>query len=132
MSTPASRLPARTLLLVDDDAAVRAVAGRMLREAGYAVLEASDGLQAWTHFQRDPSRYDALLTDVVMPRMPGTELAARVHSARPSLPVLMMSAFTPADLLARGLEASHGEVVPKPFNADQLLAAVARILNRDA
>ena len=56
MSTPASRLPARTLLLVDDDAAVRAVAGRMLREAGYAVLEASDGLQAWTHFQRDPSR----------------------------------------------------------------------------
>jgi two-component system, cell cycle sensor histidine kinase and response regulator CckA len=132
MPSPDARLPVRTLLLVDDEPAVRAVAGRILRAAGYSVHEAGDGVQAWITFQREPSRYDALVTDVVMPRMPGTQLATQIRSARPSLPVLLMSAYSPEDLLARGLEAHHGELLSKPFGAEQLLAAVGRILASNA
>jgi DNA-binding NarL/FixJ family response regulator len=75
----------------------------MLREAGYAVIEAVDGLQASTLFLREPSSFDAMVADVVMPRMPGTALAARVRDRRPELPVLLMSAYTGTDLTARRL-----------------------------
>jgi len=130
MGSPVRTL-ARTVLLADDDPAVRFIARRMLEEAGYRVVEARDGVQAWTYFLRDPSAYDALLTDIVMPRMPGTALAARVHSVRPSLPILLLSAYAPTDLLARGLEAPHGEILSKPFGAEQLLAAVRRVCGEE-
>jgi response regulator RpfG family c-di-GMP phosphodiesterase len=71
----------------DDEIAARALAARFLRMARYEVLEAGDGLQAWTLFRRHPSGIDALLSDVVMPRMTGTELAARVHGHRPPVAV---------------------------------------------
>jgi len=128
MSAPHRRL-AQLVLLVDDEPLVRTLAARTLREAGYGVVEAGDGLQAWGHFQREPGSFSALLTDVVMPRMPGTELAARVHAVRPELPVLLMTGYTHADLLARGLEATHGELLTKPFHNDVLLEAVRRVLH---
>jgi CheY-like chemotaxis protein len=117
-----------TVLLVDDEIAVRMLTGRCLRGAGYDVVEAADGLQAWTYFQRQPFSIDALLTDVVMPQLTGTELAARVRQRRPELPVVLMSGYSPADLLARGLEASHGVLLTKPFTDDGLLALVRQVL----
>jgi two-component system, cell cycle sensor histidine kinase and response regulator CckA len=63
-----------------------------------------------------------------MPRMPGTQLAAQVHAVRPSLPVLLMTGYTPADLLARGLEAGHAALVTKPFDGGALVAAVRKAL----
>jgi CheY-like chemotaxis protein len=128
MTSPTEPLPGRTILLVDDDRAVRYILSRTLQEAGYGVIEAADGLQAWTCFQDDPRRVDALLTDVVMPRMPGTVLAARVHATRPSIPILLMSAYSPAELLERGFEATNADLMSKPFDPDQLLAAVRHIL----
>lgn len=116
------------VLQVDDDAAVRAVARRCLQTAGHIVVEAGDGLPAWTRFQRQPDAFDVLLTDVVMPRMPGTELAARVHDVRPELPVVLMTGYTPEDLLARGLEASHGWLLTNPFSPETLLGAVGKAL----
>src|SRR5215212_1626368 len=116
------------VLVVDDEPEVRSIAVRTLTAAGYAVVEAADGLEAWTLFHREPSRYALLLADVVMPRVPGTELAARVHSVRPELPVLLMTGYTPADLLARGLEATHGDLVTKPFSSESLLEAVWKAL----
>jgi CheY-like chemotaxis protein len=117
-----------SLLVVDDEPAVRQMATRYLREAGYSVVEAADGVQAWEYFQREPTRVDAVLADVVMPRMPGTELAARLRRARVDLPIVLMSGYTPADLVARGLEASLGELLTKPFSQETLLAAVRRAL----
>ena len=61
-----------------------------------------------------------------MPRMPGTELAARVHDVRPELPVV--SGYTSQDLLARGLEAAHGWLLTKPFSPETLLGAVGKAL----
>ena len=113
-----------TVLVVDDEPSVRALASRMLREAGYEVIEARSGVEAWTYFQRRPDGVDLLLTDVVMPGVPGTELAARARGVRPSLPILLMSGYTPADLLARGLEASHGQLLTKPFDPTTLLDQV--------
>ena len=118
------------VLLVDDDLGVRSVAGRILREAGYVVIEAADGLQAWTLFLREPESFHVVVADVVMPRMPGTELAARIQARRPELPVLLMSAYTDADLTARGLLAAPGTLVTKPFDAATLVASVERALGR--
>lgn len=124
-------LPARgILLLVDDEPSVRQVAGRILRDAGYAVVEAADGLQAWTLFLRDPGSFHAVVADVVMPRMPGTELAARIRGRRPELPVLLMSGYTNADLVARGLVEAAGVLVTKPFDGETLVALVERALGR--
>jgi CheY-like chemotaxis protein len=113
-----------TVLVVDDEPAIRALVSHMLRGAGYDVIEAWSGAEAWTYFQRRPHGVDLLLTDVVMPGVPGTELAARARGVRPSLPVLLMSAFPPGDLLARGLEASHGKLLTKPFDQITLLHQV--------
>jgi two-component system, cell cycle sensor histidine kinase and response regulator CckA len=119
---------ARAVLLVEDDPAVRRVAARVLQTAGYSVVQANDGLQAWAEFQRDPSGFSALLADVVMPRMPGTELAARVHAVRPSMPVLLMTAYTEADLLARGLVTTEDRLLAKPFRNEVLLEAIQKAL----
>ena len=127
MDAPTHGLPARTILLVDDDRLVRFIALRILEEAGYGVVEAGDGVEALTYFLADPTRFDALVTDIVMPRVPGTLLAMRVHARRPSLPVLLMSGYTPAEMLDRGVEAPNTSIVPKPFDADQRLAAVRRL-----
>jgi two-component system cell cycle sensor histidine kinase/response regulator CckA len=128
MASPAPDPPGPTILLVDDDRAVRFIATRTLEEAGYRVVQAGDGVEALTCFLENPHRFDALVTDVVMPRIPGTLLATRVHAARPSLPILLMSGYSPADMLDHGVEAPHTYVVPKPFDPDQLLAAVQRVL----
>lgn len=128
MSSPAHGPPGRTILLVDDDRAVRFIATRILEEAGYEVIQAGDGVEALTYFLEDPGRFDAVVADVVMPRIPGTLLAARVHATRPSLPILLMSGYSPAEMLDHGVEAPHTNLVPKPFDPDQLLAAVRRIL----
>jgi two-component system, cell cycle sensor histidine kinase and response regulator CckA len=127
MHAPTHGLPTRTILLVDDDRVVRFIAFRILEEAGYGVVQAGDGVEALTYFLADPSRFDALVTDVIMPRIPGTLLASRVHAARPTLPVLLMSGYTPTEMLDRGVEAPHTSIVPKPFDADQLLTAVRRL-----
>ena len=80
------------------------------------------------HFQRQPNVFDVLVADVVMPRLTGTELADRVHTLRPELPVVLMTGYTRADLLARGLEAEHADLVTKPFNGDALVAIVRKAL----
>jgi DNA-binding NtrC family response regulator len=128
MESQSPEHPTRTILLVDDDRVVRFIAGRILEEAGFSVIEAGDGVEALTYFLEDPGRFDAVVADVVMPRIPGTLLATRVHATRPSLPILLMSGYSPAEMLDHGVEARHTNLVPKPFDPDQLLAAVRRIL----
>ena len=132
MSSRGSPLAPRVILLVDDDPGIRSIAGTILRDAGYAVIEANDGLQAWMVFRRDPGAFRMLVAEVVMPRMPGTELAARVHELHPELPVVLMSGYTNADLFARGLVAVQGGLVTKPFAAGTLVTAVRRALGQQS
>jgi CheY-like chemotaxis protein len=123
-----------TILVVDDEPAVLALSSRVLRMASHSVVEAAGGEQAWGYFQEQPHTTDLLLTDVIMPGVTGPELARRVRELRPDLPVLYMTAYSPADLLARGLEVGEANVVRKPFDHERLLSSVDEALagRRDA
>lgn len=109
-----------TILIVDDQESVRNVLRRQLAGDGHTVLEAADGIEALQLVRRRGGAVDLLLTDVVMPGMNGTELAARVCDEFPSLPVILMSAYAPAGLARVGLGESIVPVLQKPFEPDQL------------
>jgi CheY-like chemotaxis protein len=117
-----------TVLVVDDESDVRELTALMLREAGYHTMQAVDGRDALRQLRSAAMKVDAIVTDVVMPQMTGTELLARVREDRPGLPVLLISGFSAADLRARGLTGYPGPLLTKPFTLEQLVAAVDRLL----
>ena len=83
----------QTILLVDDDAAVRTLVTAFLESAGYAVLIAADGVEGLRVFQQHQDSIALLLSDVTMPKMSGLQLADSVLTLRPELPVLLMSGY---------------------------------------
>ncbi|HWT91760.1 MAG TPA: PAS domain S-box protein [Solirubrobacteraceae bacterium] len=111
------------VLVVEDEAGVRAAAIRILRGGGYDVLEAEDGTAALGLLGGAEEPVDLLLTDVIMPGMSGSELAATVRERHPDVAVVFMSGYTDDVLLGRGIESDDG-FVDKPFTAAQLLDAV--------
>jgi PAS domain S-box-containing protein len=117
------------VLVVEDDPAVRLLLARFLASAGYAPIEAADSNIALEMLQDLSQSFGLLLTDVVMPGLTGAELAHRARMLRPRLPVLFVSGYTNAQLLARGLEALDGTYLPKPFTRAALLQAVRRALD---
>lgn len=109
-----------TVLLVEDEATVRKLTRELLENDGYRVLEAADAEEALAlALQHD---FDLLLTDVVMPRMKGPELAQRLREQRPSLPVLFMSGHTGRR------EVTPTPMLAKPFSPAQLAAQVRAVL----
>jgi PAS domain S-box-containing protein len=127
-STHAPRGPATgTLLLAEDEDAVRRVLAKMLRDRGYDVLEASDGVEALAIAGAREAPIDLLVTDVVMPRMGGIELADRLRELRPRTPVLFMSGHTGRTDLAEQLP-RDAEFLQKPFVPATMLAKVRDLL----
>lgn len=118
-----------TILLVEDEAPVRRVAAIILRRSGYDVLEASDGVSALDVAGETAGRIDLLLTDVLMPRMGGVELADRMRVLRPGVRVLFTSGFTQDADLRLGEGAGYLE---KPYVAATLLAKVRALLDSGA
>jgi two-component system cell cycle sensor histidine kinase/response regulator CckA len=119
-----------TILLVEDEDAVRAVARRVLTKYGYSVIEARDGGQALAFLGTHDGAIDLVLTDAVMPQMSGLELAAALGRLRPSLPVIVMSGYTDVDLVRRGALDSGAPILTKPFTVESLLTAVRAPLDR--
>jgi PAS domain S-box-containing protein len=119
-----------TILLVEDQTEVRRFVAAVLNSYGYRVLEASDGEEAMRICQSPGPRIDLLVTDVVMPRMRGPELAAHVHAAYPDLRVLYISGYT--DLAITGQIASEpgSDYLQKPFTPHALARKVHEILTR--
>ncbi len=117
---------ALTVLLVEDDTAVRELTTKFLTAAGYHVLEAADGVEALQIAQALRQSIEVLLTDVVMPRMRGTELAARLRKLRPEIKVIFMSGY-----LEHNQESDEiletGKFLEKPFTRESLLS----ILNQE-
>ena len=112
----------RRVLLVDDEAPVREGVRRILTGAGYDVVEAEDGAVARDILREAGEGIHLLLTDVAMPVVDGRQLASETRSARPALPILLMSGFTDPDELTRvvpGIALLH-----KPLDAAALLHAV--------
>jgi two-component system, cell cycle sensor histidine kinase and response regulator CckA len=125
----AGRGPRPTVMLVEDDAAVRALAHRVLREGGFQVLEAGSGDEALRLCAAHGPSVDLLLTDVVMPGMSGRELAERAAALLPRARVLYMSGYTDDEILRRGLRDDSAELIEKPFTPQGLLGKVREVLN---
>jgi signal transduction histidine kinase len=107
-----------TVLLAEDDRAVQALTSAILREHGYTVLTANDGEDALDVAARHEAPIDVLLTDVVMPRLSGVQLAARLGTVRPHTPVLYMTGYAEMP----GIPETR--ILQKPFTADVLLRAL--------
>jgi PAS domain S-box-containing protein len=115
-----------TILLVEDEAAVRTVVRRILSRAGYRVLEAGHGGEALDLWAAHRSRIAMVLTDAVMPVMGGLELADRLHADGAEIPVLYMSGYADGE---RGGEIPLGaDLIGKPFTAESLSERVAAVL----
>ncbi|GGK02239.1 histidine kinase [Pilimelia anulata] len=113
-----------TILLVEDEAALRGVAARTLRSAGYEVLLAADGRSALEEARQHPGPIQLLVSDVVMPGMQGRELAARLEVSRPGTRVLYVSGYARPVLASRGTLEGDQVLLAKPFSRDELLRAV--------
>ena len=112
--------------MVEDEEALRSVTARMLREHGYDVVVAANGREALDLLATDPRRVDVVLTDVVMPKMSGGDLARALHRHYPGLPVVYMTGYAEPDFAADDDE----RVIEKPFSEESLLAAIADALDR--
>jgi len=113
---PPAGFHAARILLVDDDDAVREVTGAMLRELGYTVVEAASGGGALDLLDREPD-IDLMLIDFAMPGMNGAEVARRVETKRPALPILFVTGFADRSALT-GIDEER--IISKPFVADEL------------
>ena len=116
-----------TILLAEDEPAVRSLVEHVLRTAGFTVIAAIDGREALDSAQ-DMGSIDLLLTDVMMPRLNGPDLAAALREQRPDQRVLFMSGFTDDVLGERGITSPDFELLAKPFTPDELVARVRLVL----
>ncbi len=127
---PAGELRGGTesVLLVEDDAAVRTPALRMLKRLGYEAMSHASGAEALAAL---PGRIDLLITDVVMPGMNGRELAERLARLRPGLRVLYASGYTQNVIAHHGVLEPGIEFLAKPYSLDSLARRVREVLERD-
>jgi CheY-like chemotaxis protein len=117
-----------TILVVEDAESIRKMVCAMLGQAGYRCLEAADGDEAYRLLHGAAAAVDLVLTDVMMPKMGGPELARRVGRLRPELRVLFMSGYSD-DPVVRSIERSAGLFLAKPFTAGALLDKVRSMLD---
>jgi CheY-like chemotaxis protein len=118
------------VLLVEDDNAVRALARAVLEQQGYTVIEAADPLEAIELAQSYESTIDLVLTDVIMPRMSGRDLAARVTEVRPGVRVLYMSGYARHLMTNQGVLEAGVEFLEKPFAPQALAFKVREVLDK--
>ncbi|MEP7226734.1 MAG: response regulator [Gemmatimonadales bacterium] len=130
---PAGPVPtaaAILVLVVDDEAAVRRFAVRVLERESYVVVEARDGVEALELLRHKETAVDVVVSDIVMPRLNGVELMQALVVSHPDLPVILMSGHAPGALVELGIAAPCA-ILPKPFQSDRLLEEVRRCVTRD-
>ena len=121
--TPLGRC--ESILLVEDDDAVRAVTESILRSLGYEVHVEPGGAEAIALcLGENPPKFDLLLTDIVMPYIGGHELAERITSIRPDIKILFMSGYVDDPMIIQAVQNSHVPFLEKPFNRTQLAKKV--------
>jgi CheY-like chemotaxis protein len=121
-----------TVLVVEDEDAVRQMTTRVLIQQGYTVLEAGNGSDGLALARRHHGPVHLLVTDVVMPEMGGLELAERVAEIRPGITVIYMSGYAEGDKLQPGIRDSNTPFLQKPFSAESLILRVREALDRAA
>ncbi len=121
---PAAAEGSETILVVEDDRAVRTIVRRTLERAGYTVIEAGSAQDAQAAARQAAGRIGLIFTDVVMPGMDGPALVDRLAAHAPDAAVLFTSGYTDADIVRRGLLAPDAAFIQKPVSPDALLSAV--------
>jgi PAS domain S-box-containing protein len=129
-ATPFRREPrGETILVVEDEEALREVTERIFTRNGYRVLTAADGVEAVALAAQHVGDIHLLVTDVVMPYMLGKEVAERIRQVRPDIDVLYMSGYAQPVLASQGRLDRDVNLIEKPFSAATLVEAVGQILN---
>jgi hypothetical protein len=118
-----------TVLLVEDEPGVRAIASRVLRQLGYRVLEAKTGSEALLLSEELGQERALVLTDVVMPEMSGPELASRLQERVPNARIVFMSGYTDDAIVRHGMLPKHAAFLQKPFTVEQLKAKIREVLD---
>ncbi len=121
-----------TIVLVEDSEQVRKLVVRCLERHGYEVLEAQSGIEALRFFNRHPTPIHLLLSDVILPKMNGFEIAKRARAIRPETLVIYMSGFTDDALSKHGVRAEDINLLEKPFTPSTLLRKVREFLDAEA
>jgi CheY-like chemotaxis protein len=132
MAATLQEMPAfgtETILVVDDEAAVRNIAAHILKERGYKVIQAESGEEALGIYREKKNEIDLVVLDLNMPRMGGTECLKRILKIDPKVRVLIASGYAADQSRKRLIEAGASEFIAKPFEAKDLLGAVRRVLD---
>jgi PAS domain S-box-containing protein len=128
-ATAASPRGHETLLLAEDEEAVRALSRHVLRECGYAVLEARNGEEALHLCERERGEIHLLISDVVMPGIGGRQLAERLLAVRPGMRVLYLSGYADDAVIRHGVLEADVNFLQKPFSASTLARRVREVLD---
>jgi two-component system cell cycle sensor histidine kinase/response regulator CckA len=126
---PVTRQPTETILLVEDDEAVRDLVRQMLQAQGYTILAACSGDEALSLARQHQGGIDMLLTDVVMPYMSGRKLAQQLTVLNPRMKVLFISGYTSDAAVRIGLLTDEVNLISKPFSPNVLSAKVREVLD---
>lgn len=126
MSLNLSRQPLTRILLAEDDDSMRGFLERALTKAGHEVVAYDNGAEAFERLQREP--FTLLLTDIVMPKMDGIELARRASELDPELKIMFITGFAAVTLNADLGGAKDASVLSKPFHLKDLVREVERLL----
>jgi two-component system cell cycle sensor histidine kinase/response regulator CckA len=129
-SVPAPAKGSETILIIEDEDIVRNLASRGLRDHGYTVVQARNGVEALQYVQRHPGTVDLVLSDVVMPEMGGRELGQSLARLDSDLPILYMSGYTGEDVVQRGLLDPGAPFQQKPFTPVSLATKVRAMLDQ--
>ena len=128
-AVPAPARGTETILLADDDEAVRAIITRVLEPLGYRLLVAADGEEAWRLYTENAGKVAMAVLDVVMPRLKGDEVYARIAAKDPGFKVLFISGHA-TDQAEEAIRAGKHPFLAKPFTLDRIPALVREILDR--
>jgi signal transduction histidine kinase/ActR/RegA family two-component response regulator len=116
------------VLLVDDEAPLRQLGAEMLTSLGYTPIVFESSEDAWRAFAGTPNDFDLVLTDEVMPQMTGTQLATRIRTLSPNIPILVITAYGGAGFQLRAEAAGVDKILKKPYRRDDLALALSQVL----
>ena len=117
------------ILVVEDEEAYRDVLARILTKAGYEVLQAADGIEALSLLEK--SEIDLVISDILMPRLNGYALVARLRAKWPAMPVILTTGFLSQDA-AKNMMSGSVDFIPKPINVETLLDMIHRRISQSS
>jgi len=126
MSAKPSHLPAKRILLAEDDDSMRGFLERALAKAGYEVIAFANGMEAFERLREEP--FSLLLTDIVMPQMDGIELARRASELDPDIKIMFITGFAAVTLNTNSRPPKDARVLSKPFHLKDLVREIDRLL----